>query len=217
MAIGSAKCLGFEIPPNFNMPYISTSITEFWRRWHISLSTWLKEYLYFSLGGNKKGKFKQYINLFTVMLLGGLWHGASWNFVIWGGLQGIGLAVHKFYSRFLDIKIKSPILTCFYWLLTYIFVCFCWVFFRSRDFSVSFYYIKKMCGLIDTTGINWFTTSLIISIPFIILAHYLGQRLKKYPYFKLTSFYGLFVLFFVIFGLIFLKPVESSPFIYFQF
>lgn len=85
MAIGSAKCLGYEIPANFNMPYISRSITEFWRRWHISLSTWLKEYLYISLGGNRKGKIRQYINLILVMLLGGLWHGASWNFVVWGG------------------------------------------------------------------------------------------------------------------------------------
>lgn len=85
IAIGCAKCFGYDFLPNFNLPYISKNVTEFWRRWHISLSTWLKEYLYIPLGGNRKGKRRQYINLFLTMLLGGLWHGANWTFVFWGG------------------------------------------------------------------------------------------------------------------------------------
>ena len=85
IAIGCAKCLGYDFQPNFDLPYISQNVTEFWRRWHISLSTWLKEYLYIPLGGNRKGKRRQYINLFVTMLLGGLWHGANWTFVFWGG------------------------------------------------------------------------------------------------------------------------------------
>ena len=104
MAIGSARCMGFTIPQNFNMPYLSLNITEFWRRWHISLSTWLREYVYFSLGGNRKGKVKQYVNLILVMVIGGLWHGASWNFIFWGLLNGIALAFHKFYA---DVLLKK--------------------------------------------------------------------------------------------------------------
>jgi len=95
MAIGIALLLGFRFPQNFNAPYKSTSITEFWRRWHISLSSWLKDYLYISLGGNRHGKFRQYLNLLITMLLGGLWHGASLNFILWGGIHGVLLALEK--------------------------------------------------------------------------------------------------------------------------
>lgn len=95
MAIGLAALLGFQLPINFNSPYKSTSITDFWRRWHISLSSWLRDYLYISLGGNRKGKIRTYINLMLTMLLGGLWHGAATKFIIWGGLHGVALALHK--------------------------------------------------------------------------------------------------------------------------
>ena len=101
MAIGIALLLGFRFPMNFNSPYKADSITDFWHRWHISLSTWLRDYLYISLGGNRKGKIRTYINLFLTMLLGGLWHGASWNFVIWGGFHGVALAAHKFWRNLL--------------------------------------------------------------------------------------------------------------------
>jgi alginate O-acetyltransferase complex protein AlgI len=99
MAIGCAKCLGYDFERNFNLPYISRNITEFWRRWHISLSSWLKEYLYIPLGGNRKGTVRIYINNMLTMLLGGLWHGANWTFVIWGGIHGIALCVHKMYKK----------------------------------------------------------------------------------------------------------------------
>ncbi|MCF8219495.1 MAG: hypothetical protein K9I29_09540 [Bacteroidales bacterium] len=105
IARGVAKLLGIELMKNFEQPYLSANITEFWRRWHISLSSWLKDYLYISLGGNRKGKSRTYVNLMITMLLGGLWHGASWNFVIWGGLHGIYLAVHKY---MLEPTPKSP-------------------------------------------------------------------------------------------------------------
>ena len=95
MAIGIALLLGFHFPMNFNSPYKACSITDFWHRWHISLSTWLRDYLYISLGGNRRGKIRTYVNLIITMLLGGLWHGASWNFVVWGALHGVCLASHK--------------------------------------------------------------------------------------------------------------------------
>ena len=97
MAMGLGEMLGFRIPRNFRHPYMATSVTDFWRRWHISLSSWLRDYLYISLGGNRKGKIRQYANLIITMFLGGLWHGASWNFVFWGMLHGVALAAHKFW------------------------------------------------------------------------------------------------------------------------
>ena len=104
IARGTAKLMGIELMKNFEQPYLSANITEFWRRWHISLSSWLKDYLYISLGGNRKGKGRTYINLMITMLFGGLWHGASWNFVIWGGLHGIYLAIHKWMLKGKKIK-----------------------------------------------------------------------------------------------------------------
>ncbi|MBP1763008.1 MAG: rane bound O-acyl transferase family protein [Firmicutes bacterium] len=217
MAIGSAKCLGFDIPQNFNMPYISRSITEFWRRWHISLSTWLRDYLYISLGGNRKGKLRQYSNLGIVMLLGGLWHGASWNFVVWGGLHGAALAIHKIYTDYFKTAASPSRLYNFLcWFITFIFVCVAWVFFRSKDFTVSWYIIQKMFYILPPQGINWYATSLLITVPVLVLAHYTRYKIQDY-YFSFSSFKGLVILFFTILSFLFLAPVNSSPFIYFQF
>jgi alginate O-acetyltransferase complex protein AlgI len=217
MAIGAAKCLGFEIPNNFNMPYISRNITEFWRRWHISLSTWLRDYLYVSLGGNRRGKMRQYINLIIVMLLGGLWHGASWNFVVWGGLHGIALAVHKLYSQlFKTSRWNSRLYDLVCWLVTFIFVCVAWVFFRSSSFETSWYIIRKMFYLVPPVGIQWYAASLLSIIPLMVLGHYLGTKREDY-YLKLTSFPGLVAIIFILFGIIFFAPINTSPFIYFQF
>lgn len=219
MAIGSAKCLGFEIPRNFNMPYISKNITEFWRRWHISLSTWLRDYLYIPLGGNRDGKVKQYMNLLIVMLLGGLWHGASWNFVTWGGLHGIALIVHKVYKEYIFKKCYTRLWPYEFasWLLTFTFVCISWVFFRSNSFSISLFIIKKMFFMIEPEGINWYATSLFTILPILIISHIIGKQLNSYPRFSLVSFKGLFILFFVLIGFFYLAPVNSAPFIYFQF
>jgi alginate O-acetyltransferase complex protein AlgI len=108
MAIGCAKCLGYDFVRNFNLPYISRNITEFWRRWHISLSSWLKEYLYIPLGGNRKGPIRTYVNNMLTMLLGGLWHGADLTFLAWGGAHGIALCVHKTYKKHFSKIIYPP-------------------------------------------------------------------------------------------------------------
>ena len=134
MSIGVAAILGFYLPDNFNFPYRSLSVTEFWRRWHISLSFWFRDYLYIPLGGNRKGTLRMYLNNFLTMLVAGLWHGSSWMFVIWGALHGFGLVVHKFFSRQLGIKIPSTKAGNFLsWLITYLYVCFAWSFFRATD------------------------------------------------------------------------------------
>jgi alginate O-acetyltransferase complex protein AlgI len=146
MAIGMAKWMGFTINENFDSPYQSSSITEFWRRWHMSLSSWLKDYLYISLGGNRAGKVRQYINLMITMLLGGLWHGASFNFIVWGGMHGLALAIDKLrmtvvarYNSFNEDTfgraVSTKIVHVLGVLLTFHFVCFCWIFFKASSFE----------------------------------------------------------------------------------
>lgn len=136
MSIGAAAILGFWLPDNFRFPYRTLSLTDFWRRWHISLSTWFRDYLYIPLGGNRKGTLRMYANNFITMLVAGLWHGASWMFVIWGALHGFGLCVHKFFSRQLHITIPSTLWgNTLSWLITYVYVCFAWSFFRSQSLT----------------------------------------------------------------------------------
>lgn len=139
VAIGSALLLGIRFPLNFNAPYKAVNIQDFWRRWHISLSTWLRDYLYVPLGGNRKGPIRTYVNLMLTMLLGGLWHGASWTFVVWGGLHGSALALNRFISsrrkltnRPADPNFLRHGLSVF---LTFHFVCVAWVFFRAPSFG----------------------------------------------------------------------------------
>ncbi|MDY7094750.1 MAG: MBOAT family protein [Acidobacteriota bacterium] len=145
MAIGLGLMLGFVFPKNFDSPYRSRSITEFWRRWHISLSSWLRDYLYVPLGGNRKGRTRTYINLMLVMLLGGLWHGAAWTFVVWGGLHGVWLALERargkesFYHR-----LPAPAQTA----LTFLVVLVGWVFFRAADLPSALAYLGSMFGLV---------------------------------------------------------------------
>lgn len=137
MSIGAAAILGFWLPDNFRFPYRALSLTDFWRRWHISLSTWFRDYLYIPLGGNRKGTLRMYANNFITMLVAGLWHGASWMFVIWGALHGFGLCVHKFFSRQLRITIPSTLCgNTLSWLITYVYVCFAWSFFRSQSLTL---------------------------------------------------------------------------------
>jgi D-alanyl-lipoteichoic acid acyltransferase DltB (MBOAT superfamily) len=149
MAIGIALLLGFHFNVNFDSPYQSATITEFWRRWHISLSSWLRDYLYISLGGNRKGKIRTYINLIITMLLGGLWHGPSLRFVCWGAIHGIGLAIHKaFMGLFPTLKSSGnkmkPLWRTLGIVFTFHFVCFSWIFFRAETFEIAISMIKQI-------------------------------------------------------------------------
>jgi alginate O-acetyltransferase complex protein AlgI len=144
MAIGLGLMLGFMFAKNFDSPYLSQSITEFWRRWHLSLSAWLRDNLYYPLGGNRKGSVRTYINLALVMLLGGMWHGASWNFVIWGAIHGVMLVLerlggkHAYYERLPGYARMA---------ITFCIVCFTWVFFRAADLPAALEYCRSMLGL----------------------------------------------------------------------
>jgi alginate O-acetyltransferase complex protein AlgI len=144
MAIGMALLLGFHFPLNFRRPYLAFSITDFWRRWHISLSRWLRDYLYISMGGNRLGKWKTYRNLMLTMLLGGLWHGASWNFVIWGGYHGALLAVERALGRRHIEQRPHWALYPLRAVLTFALVCAGWVFFRAVTLPDSAYILSQM-------------------------------------------------------------------------
>jgi alginate O-acetyltransferase complex protein AlgI len=139
MAIAVAGLLGYRLRPNFDHPYLAPNLLAFWRRWHMSLSSWLRDYLYIPLGGNRGGALRQVRNVLITMLLGGLWHGASWNFVIWGGLHGIGLVVCRAWQEFQERYRPGfkPHYSLAGNVLTFVFVCFAWVFFRSSDFGIA--------------------------------------------------------------------------------
>jgi len=134
MSIGVASIMGFSLPDNFWFPYRALNLTDFWRRWHISLSSWFRDYLYIPLGGNRKGTFRMYLNNFIVMLVAGLWHGASVMFIIWGALHGIGLVIHKLFTRTMKVTLPKWC-DLFCWLGTYLYVTFAWAFFRSPDMT----------------------------------------------------------------------------------
>ena len=140
IAIGSALLLGFTFPDNFNAPYKARNLQDFWRRWHISLSSWLRDYLYISLGGSRNGAWRTYRNLALTMLLGGLWHGAGWNFIVWGALHGFALAILRMWQRRREVAGRQPLLRGWgggavaTW-VTFHYVCFAWIFFRTPDFD----------------------------------------------------------------------------------
>ena len=156
IARGTSRLFGVDLMRNFNQPYLSQSITEFWRRWHISLSTWLRDYLYISIGGNQKGLRRTYINLMITMLLGGLWHGANWTFVIWGGLHGLYLAAHKAFLSLKgiarpvrDTRIIPGLLKIF---ITFQLVCLTWIFFRAADLASAVEILTRIILWKDSAG-----------------------------------------------------------------
>ncbi len=175
IAIGLALLLGFQFPINFNRPYTAVTLQDFWHRWHMSLSRWLRDYLYIGLGGNRKGTAKTYRNLFLTFLLGGLWHGAAWNFVFWGGLHGAGLAGERWWMNKTGNKvIRYPWLG---WLLTFNFVCLAWVFFRAPGLST----VSEMAGqLFSGTGQTTLTTPILLLIGFGLILQFLPRRPALY-------------------------------------
>jgi hypothetical protein len=141
MAIGAELLFNINLPINFYSPYKAVDIQDFWRRWHITLSRFLKEYLYIPLGGNRKGKFRTYLNLFITFLLGGIWHGAGWTFVVWGGLHGGALVIHRLWQQ---IGVRMPKILG--WFITFNFINIAWVFFRAHDFKDA---MKVLNGMFD--------------------------------------------------------------------
>lgn len=228
IAIGAALILGFKLPMNFNKPYFATSPSDFWRRWHISLSSWLRDYLYIPLGGNKKSSGKTYLNLMTVMFLGGLWHGASWNFVVWGLLHGSYLAIHKLIlNKFPILKnnsfFNSKLGKIISIVITQYFIFLAWIPFRIRDVDSMFYAIQKYI-LIDFELTNFLITasqfrlSIGLIILFIIL-NFISYRkpnlIKIISNLKLR--YWILMLVIIISTILFFYDGNPEDFIYFRF
>ena len=226
MAIGIALLLGFKFNINFDSPYQSSSITEFWRRWHISLSSWLKDYLYISLGGNRKGKLRQLINLMITMLLGGLWHGASLNFVIWGAMHGIALVVHKLVMQLRGRK-RGEVSTGFLRLggiiITFHFVCLTWVFFRNSSFQDAYDMLTQIATsfrpeVFPQLLMGYWKVFLLMGLGFFL--HFLPKKTEVFFCDFITNlpFLGkAFLFLLLIFVVIQIKSSDIQPFIYFQF
>ena len=236
MAIGLALLMGFRFNINFNNPYKAVSITDFWHRWHISLSTWLRDYLYISLGGNRKGRLRQYLNLFVTMLLGGLWHGASLNFVMWGALHGIALVVHKMW---MGITAGAKWVNSRWWralmvLVTFHFVIFAWLLFRNADVTCKGLFLAGDWGnlgvmltqiftnfhpelFVDVLTSYWHVFSLIV-LGYVL--HFVPDRFSqrcKRAFVRMPVIVYALVLIVVIVAIIQVKTSEIQPFIYFQF
>lgn len=212
MAIGLGKMFGFEFPKNFDSPYRSGSVTEFWRRWHISLGTWFREYVYIPLGGNRKGVFRHIINLLIVWALTGLWHGAAWNFVLWGVYYGVLLIFEKYvYSK---VQKKLPAVINI--LVTFIIVIIGWVFFFSNSFGESVNYLGAMFGAngigFDNTGLFLLLNNLVMMIIAWIpsVTDFEGIKLPKVLKWIICVF--VFVL-----TITFLVSESYNPFLYFRF
>jgi len=174
MAIGCAKMIGYDLPRNFRMPYMSGDVAEFWRRWHITLSTWLRDYLYIPLGGNRHGAARTYANLAITMLLGGLWHGASWNFVAWGGLHGAALALHRAVRGALGERFRTPRPLAI--AVTLLFVMLCWVPFRSPDFATTREILRRLFTL-DAAGAHFVPVLLFPCLALVALGHAIGSAI----------------------------------------
>jgi D-alanyl-lipoteichoic acid acyltransferase DltB (MBOAT superfamily) len=225
IAIGLALLLGFRLPINFNSPYKATSITDFWHRWHISLSSWLRDYLYIPLGGNRKGSVRTYINLILTMLLGGLWHGANLRFVVWGGIHGVGLALHKLWTKyiptfsFIGENWRRFIGAVF----TFHLVCFSWVFFRSDTMDSAKQMLGQIVNRFGASSIveivrSYYGVYLLILIGFVL--HWLPFGFKEWYRGKFIDSNILvkgFVIVMLVVLIIQFKTAEIQPFIYFRF
>ena len=225
MAIGVALLLGFRLPINFNSPYKAVNITDFWHRWHISLSSWLRDYLYIPLGGSRRGTVRTYVNLLITMLLGGLWHGANIRFVIWGGIHGISLAIHKVWQKIWpSAKTPSPL-----WkriisaIFTFHIVALSWVFFRADSMAKAWEMLRQIA-----TRFGWNSvlaaiasyTPIIGLVGIALTAHWLPVSWKEYyrgTFIKLPLWAKLVITIVASFVVLQFKTADIQPFIYFRF
>jgi D-alanyl-lipoteichoic acid acyltransferase DltB (MBOAT superfamily) len=239
-AVGVALCLGFVLPQNFLYPYAAIGFSDFWRRWHITLSAWLRDYLYIPLGGNRNGKFRTYINIMITMLLGGLWHGANWTFVVWGALHGFYLWVEKIIQDIRKLpaaisaggeammdsagtteRVKNKTLTNFMLaLLTFFLINVTWVFFRAADFTTAWHMLSSMFSSVPK-GAQLLTTMSIIKISviifFVVIFHWLMRNTRVLTVAEKLPWWLLGLIWSALLMLLILSQESSSSFIYFQF
>lgn len=219
IAIGCALLLGFRFPQNFDSPYRATSLQDFWRRWHMTLSRWLRDYLYVPLGGNRGSPGRTERNLLITMLLGGLWHGAAWTFVVWGGVHGAGLALERrVKQRWKPVGVPIPVVRVLQWLVTFHIVCFAWVFFRAETFGLATEILGRIAAGGPGTGlVTWVvlaTVALMLVAQFTPggVAERAQSQFSSLPVAAQGACLALVLLLIDRLG-----PVGVAPFIYFQF
>lgn len=213
MAIGTALLFNIKLPINFNSPYKALNIQDFWRRWHITLSRFLKDYIYIPLGGNKKSTFYTYQNILITFLLGGLWHGAGWTFVFWGFLHGVALVLHRIWQRF---NFSMPKFIA--WLITFNFVNISWIFFRAKDFSDALKVLKGMFfgGLEISLNVEFLTSFCYVLFGFFVVL-FCKNSYELMQKFDFRRGYALFIIgTLFIFHFLSLNQ-QNSPFLYFNF
>jgi alginate O-acetyltransferase complex protein AlgI len=222
-AIGTALCLGFEVKKNFLFPYAAIGFSDFWKRWHISLSSFLRDYLYIQLGGNKKGNIRTYINLMLTMLLGGLWHGASWTFVVWGGLHGLYLILERLANKIIPkVEIWDKLIgKIFLAIITFILVNFAWVFFRATTFEHAFSILQSMLLLNGSAQTMIFDNSKVAMISiltlFMLIVHWFMRNRTIEQVYEYLPWWGRSVAIATMLILIVILSGDDRAFIYFQF
>ncbi len=218
MAIAVAGLLGYKLTLNFNAPYLATSIQEFWRRWHISLSTWIRDYIYISLGGRDAKRWKTHRNLLLTMLAGGLWHGAAWSFVAWGGLHGLALVAQREWQRRVrKSEAKGQLGQLFGWFVTINFVCMAWIFFRATDFASGWLMLQRYLWL-NTSGALALPWALTLLPPALLLFECTARRFACYDRLAVLGAWRFAMLYGAAWALaLALLPLGNRPFIYFQF
>jgi len=236
IARGVSRLFGIELKLNFKQPYLSSNITEFWRRWHISLSSWLRDYLYIPLGGNRKGSFMTHVNIMVTMLLGGLWHGAKWTFIVWGGLHGVYIVLHKVLLRGQKVGFYNPLysrnqpdqanratsIDVIKWFLgvviTFNFVCLAWVFFRAESLSNALSYLMYIVKMADGVNKDVLFYLLFYGLWAILIDIFCWSRNDELPFNEswppvINGFlYSIMIILLFYFG-----ENNAPPFIYFQF
>jgi alginate O-acetyltransferase complex protein AlgI len=216
-AIGTALAFGFRLPQNFRYPYAAVGFSDFWRRWHISLSTWLRDYLYISLGGNRRGEGRTYVNLMLTMLIGGLWHGASWTFVMWGGLHGVYLSV----ERFLRDRVRwprSPLTSFAYGVVTLFFVMLAWVWFRASDAASAWLIVRHLFGAAGFAGaLDPSQTLALIAFAGVVVTQIAMRERELMSDIERVTRPLLGLLLGILLALVVMSPGDNHAFIYFQF
>lgn len=222
MAIGVSKAIGYEVPENFNFPYVSKNIAEYWRRWHITLSNWIRDYVYISLGGNRKGKIRNYFNLIFAMSLCGLWHGAAWTFVFWGFFHGVALAINRLWAnwRKIDAKQLEDDTNLFFALFnratTLLTLIVGFMFFRADGFNDALIVLGKM--FYPSVGVGWYHPFvLFVLFSFALIQFAEIFRWGEYHRLPLAAWYTPTAIFTMIWLCIVFPPKEFAPFIYSQF
>ena len=212
MAIGLALLFNIRLPINFNSPYKALNIQDFWRRWHITLSRFLRDYIYIPLGGNKGGQSRTYLNLFLVFLIGGLWHGAAWTFVVWGALHGVAIVTHRCWQK-LNFKLNKIIA----WIITFNFVNFTWIFFRAKSFEDAMKVIRGMFFGEFKIDVNYLEMFFIVLAFLVVLLFKNSMQIAFDKKFKFTIWQIFATSFFLFVSILAIRLNNASEFLYFRF